>query len=98
MTRRKLVRISTVTVMPEVSGIFALSIFIAVSSSDTVTGKTETFGLTGGGGRLLSHVGGRGGVGEGALGVLLGDGCGSDVNNLAVQGSEASDPRGRRRS
>jgi hypothetical protein len=36
--------------------------------------KNETLGLTGGRGRLLSRVGGRGGVGERAFGVLLGDG------------------------
>ena len=44
MTRRESVLISTVVVMPGVNGIIALSIFIAVSSSDTVTGKTKLSG------------------------------------------------------
>jgi hypothetical protein len=35
------VRISTVAVIPGVNGMVALSIFIALSSSDTVTGKTK---------------------------------------------------------
>ena len=73
MTLRESVLISTVTVMPGERGTRAPSMVMAVSSSATVTGKDEALRLAGGGRGLLGGVGGGGGVGHGALGLLLGD-------------------------
>ena len=94
MTRRESVLISTVTVMPGVSGMIASSIFIAVSSRATVTGKTKLSGWPGAVGGACALIGRGGGVGEGALGLLFRDGAGGDLDDLAVQRAEAGEGEG----
>src|SRR3984957_1925541 len=56
--------------------------------------KNKAFGLSGSGRRLGPHVGRRRRVGQSAFCVLLGDGGGGDVYNLAVESAEAGEREG----
>ena len=83
---------STVAVIPGVSGIVAPSTRIAVSSIATVTGKTKLCGWPGA--ADSGGVAGRGGVGERALRLLFVDRRGGDGDDLAVQRAEAGEREG----
>ena len=94
MTRRESVLISTVTVMPGVSGMIALVDLHRGFVERDRDREDEALGLTRGGRGRLGGVGGGGRVGEGPLGLFLGDRGRGDLHHLAVQHAEAGEGEG----